>query len=72
MGSRTKKRVIISVVFLLVLIAGLFIWMKQPAQVTEQDVQKAEEVAVDEELLNAIETGSTEKEDSSTVVGDSL
>lgn len=54
-----KQKLFIALGFLLVLIIGLMVWIKQPAPVTQKDLDKAEEVASDDDLMDAIETGTS-------------
>jgi hypothetical protein len=52
-----KKKLMIALSVLLVLGVSLVIWMKQPPVVTETDEVKGQEIAVDDDLLNAIDAG---------------
>lgn len=71
--SKLKKRFLIFGITILVIGGVLLIWMKQGATVTETDVQKGQEVAEDDELLNAIDNGiNTTTTDTNTVSIDSL
>lgn len=71
--SKLKKRFLIFGITILVIGGVLLIWMKQGATVTETDVQKGQEVAEDDELLNAIDNGiNTTTADTNTVSIDSL
>ena len=71
--SKLKKRFLIFGITILVIGGVLLIWMKQDATVTETDVQKGQEVAEDDELLNAIDNGiNTTTADTNTVSIDSL
>ncbi len=57
MNKKTKKRILIVLVAIAAIAIPLVIWMKQPAEITKQDEDKAVEIASDDELLNAIDAG---------------
>lgn len=72
MSSKKKTRLFIAIGFASILIIGIIVWVKQPATVTQQDIEKANEVAQDEELDDIINAGISGEDSSSVVEGDSL
>lgn len=61
MSKKVKKILLISLSVIAVAVIALVIWMKQPAEVTKEDIKKAEEVASDPEL-DAIINGAASGE----------
>lgn len=65
MSSKGKKILLISLLVIGLGAGIVLIWKNQPAEVTQEDVQTGNEIAEDEDLLNAIDMATSDEETTS-------
>jgi hypothetical protein len=66
MSKKAKKILFISLGVIGVAAIALVVWMKQPAEITKEDIKKAEEVAADPELDALINDAASGEETDTT------
>jgi hypothetical protein len=66
MSKKAKKILFITLGVIGVAAIALVVWMKQPAEITKEDIKKAEEVAADSELDALINDAASGEETDTT------
>jgi hypothetical protein len=66
MSKKAKKILFITLGVIGVAAIALVVWMKQPAEITKEDIKKAEEVAADPELDALINDAASGEETDTT------
>jgi hypothetical protein len=66
MSKKAKKILFITLGVIGVAAIALVVWMKQPAEISKEDIKKAEEVAADPELDALINDAASGEETDTT------